>query len=197
MGFEEIMTKRVSCACGKGYVSQTIYGDDWNRIRTEKPFIECEDCSKKFYVESVFCRGSDPLNTWETHFLTPIGYPCYSGISEFQEFGKRRTYWEDEFYGYLIDNYSYSDLLAIKDEYDNKKFSSKVQGLARKICDLYKKKYKTSKTELIVFEIEKAIENYLSCSSNFEKREVIAIQERKEREMYNTEKRTVQFLLQL
>lgn len=197
MGFEEIMTKRVSCPCGRGYVSQSLYGDDWNRIRTDKPVIECNDCSKKYYVETVSCRGSDPLNTWDTHYLTPIGYPCYSGISEFQEYGKRRTYWEDDFYGYLIDNYTFSDLLCIKAEYDNKKFSSKVQGLARKICDKYKKKYKTSKTELIVFEIEKAIENYQACLSNFEKREVVAIQERKERELYNTEKRKVQFLLQL
>lgn len=197
MGFEEIMTKRVSCACGKGYVSQTIYGDDWSRIRTEKPFIECEDCSKKFYVETISCRGSDPLNTWDNHYLTPIGYPSYSGVNEIQIFGKRRTYWEDSFYGYLIDNYTLSDLLSVKSEYDKKKYSSKVQGLARKICDLYKKKHKTTKTELIAFEIEKAIENYQSCDSNFEKREIIAIQEREERKIYNSEKRKAQFLIQL
>ena len=145
MGFEEIMTKRVSCVCGKGYVLQTIYGDDWNRIRTDKPVIECKDCSKKYFVESISCSGSDPLNTWDNHYLTPIGYPRYSGVSEYQTFGKRRTYWEDSFNGYLIDNYSLSDLVAVKNEYDIKKFRSKVQGLARKICELYKKRYKTIK----------------------------------------------------
>lgn len=51
MSWEIIDTKEIKCICGKGKIKQIIKEDDgYNRIREEKPIIECEECSKKYII---------------------------------------------------------------------------------------------------------------------------------------------------
>ncbi len=56
MSWETISTKKIKCPCGKGFIEQETKGDDWNRYEDEIPVILCEDCSKKYKIESkYFC----------------------------------------------------------------------------------------------------------------------------------------------
>ena len=54
MSWETITTKKVKCPCGKGLIEQDIKGDDWNRIIETEPIIKCDDCSKKYVIESKY-----------------------------------------------------------------------------------------------------------------------------------------------
>ena len=33
MSWEEMSTSQAVCPCGKGYITQKHYGDDWNRFK--------------------------------------------------------------------------------------------------------------------------------------------------------------------
>ena len=35
-------------------IEQEIKGDDWNRIEEETPIIQCEECSKRYKIESKY-----------------------------------------------------------------------------------------------------------------------------------------------
>lgn len=52
MSWEVINTKKIKCICGKGTIIQEIIGDDWNRIEDKQPVIQCEECAKKYTIES-------------------------------------------------------------------------------------------------------------------------------------------------
>ena len=54
MSWEVINTKKIKCLCGKGTITQETIGDDWNRIEDKEPVIQCEECSKKYKIESKF-----------------------------------------------------------------------------------------------------------------------------------------------
>ena len=51
MSWEEMSTSQTVCPCGKGYITQKHYGDDWNRFKDDPIVIECEECKKKYKVE--------------------------------------------------------------------------------------------------------------------------------------------------
>lgn len=50
-------THSTVCPCGKGKITQTSYGDDWNRFKDGPMTIECEECSQKYKVEGVSHHG--------------------------------------------------------------------------------------------------------------------------------------------
>ena len=50
MSWEEMYTCSATCPCGKGRITQTTYGDDWNRYEDGPVVIECEECAKE-------CKG--------------------------------------------------------------------------------------------------------------------------------------------
>ena len=52
MSWETIRVNKIKCPCGKGTIEQEIKGDDWNRIEEETPIIKCDECSKKYKIES-------------------------------------------------------------------------------------------------------------------------------------------------
>ena len=72
MSWEEMSTSQTVCPCGKGYITQKHYGDDWNRFKDGPIVIECEECKKKYKVEEVNHYGmltSD--GSWSEYFLLP------------------------------------------------------------------------------------------------------------------------------
>lgn len=54
MSWETIRVNKIKCPCGKGTIEQEIKGDDWNRIEEETPIIQCDECSKKYKIESKY-----------------------------------------------------------------------------------------------------------------------------------------------
>ncbi len=54
MSWETITKNQIECPCGKGTIEQEIKGDDWNRIQENIPIIRCNNCSKKYIIESEY-----------------------------------------------------------------------------------------------------------------------------------------------
>lgn len=83
MSWEETGISQTVCPCGKGYITQKHYGDDWNRFEDGQVIIECEECAKKYKTETIthYARLSSD-GSWSEYFLTPKDYPAYSGTSE-------------------------------------------------------------------------------------------------------------------
>ncbi|SEU28818.1 hypothetical protein SAMN05443270_4623 [Lacrimispora sphenoides] len=46
MSWELISTNKRSCSCGKGFVIERHYMDDWNRTK-EESCLKCKDCERK------------------------------------------------------------------------------------------------------------------------------------------------------
>ena len=188
--------KKVPCPCGMGNISQTVYGDDWNRVEYAPVQIECELCSQKYKVEEEHHSSIKPHHgDWTIYYLTPVDYPAYDGISEIGVYGPKS--YDSDFSKYLIENYSFSDLTAAKSEYTKKASSSKVTGVARKICASYRRRFKTTKTALIMEQIEKAIALYQKYEGNYDQRTAISQQESNERRAYTEEKRKHQIMIDL
>ncbi len=198
MSWEEMSTKTVPCPCGKGTISQTEYGDDWNRYEYGPVEIHCPECKQKYKVESVYHPETHPGHgSWSSYFLTPIDYPAYSGIQESAIFGVAKSIADPEFSLYLVENYSFNDLIDAKSEYESKRSSAKVTGMAKQICNEHKWKFNSVKATLILTQINQAINQYSTHVGNYDQRMPVREQERKEKITYESEKRKHQIHLDL
>ena len=53
MCWEEEYIEEAVCPCGKGKIIKKNYCDDWNRYKSDNAIIECEECDKKYRVETI------------------------------------------------------------------------------------------------------------------------------------------------
>lgn len=200
MSWELSKTSKITCPCGKGYIIQEHFDDDWNRTKKDSPVIQCEECKSKYVIEEE--TYSNPYK-WEsgtitTYYLTPVDYPKYIGISEEKEYGNsHNNVYDLPFHMYLIENYSYQDLKESIEEYESKKFSSKVSGIAKRICDDHKRRFKTTKTKLVVEQLNRAINEYLTYFGTYDQRIIVRLHEEQERKKYVDEKRIHQIKLDM
>ena len=67
MSWETIKVNKINCPCGKGTIEKEIKGDDWNRIEEETPIINCDDCSKKYKIESKYFNPK-PAHDYTIYF---------------------------------------------------------------------------------------------------------------------------------
>ena len=110
MSWEEMYTCSAICPCGKGKITQTSYGDDWNRYKDGPVVIECEECAKKYRVEEVTHHGllaSD--GSWSTYYLTPKDYPEYDGPKESDLYPATLNQYQN-FPVWLIENFTEEEL---------------------------------------------------------------------------------------
>ncbi len=113
MSWEEMYTCSATCPCGKGKITQTSYGDDWNRYKDGPVVIECEECAKKYKVEEVSHHG--PLasdGSWSTYYLTPKDYPDYDGPKESDLYPAALNQYEN-FPVWLIENFTEQELRRV------------------------------------------------------------------------------------
>ena len=103
MSWEEISRKRIKCPCGRGTISQASYMDDWNRWEDGPVEIECNFCRANYEVECEH-HGMRTL-----YYLTPKGYPSYSGIKVEDIYPERYRLYEVSFEEYLMKNYTFQD----------------------------------------------------------------------------------------
>ena len=199
MSWEEVEEKRVVCPCGKGFISQKIYGDDWNRIKNGAVVIECEDCKAKYIVESKDHSSHFSWDgNWTEYFLTPIDYPPYSGIEETDIFGPiHNNLNEISFVDFIIERFSQDDLIQAKKEYVKIHNSSKVSGIAKKIRKAHKMFFNSVKCASIIAQLETAINQYASYLGSYDRRLPIRERETKERREYEIEKKKHQIRLDL
>ena len=50
MSWELDYTLKTRCPCGKGYLEQKQFSDDWNRIRVDPIIINCDSCKKQYRI---------------------------------------------------------------------------------------------------------------------------------------------------
>lgn len=198
MSWEEMPGKRIPCPCGKGFISQTKRGDDWNRIEFGTPFIECEHCADLYRIEAethyrpLASDGSSTL-----YFLTPIDYPAYSGTLMQAVYPQPADVKAVGFSGYLIRNYPYEVLTSFVEQAEKYHAASKISGAAKKIVKDHHRHFQTEKLNVLLLKVQSALEAYHTTDDNFENRDRLKRKETEERRAYTEEKRKHQILLDL
>ena len=197
MSWEEMYTRSAICPCGKGIISQKTYGDDWNRTEKGPVVIECEECSKKYKIETVSHRGllsSDGV--WHTQYLTPIDYPEYTGVKESDLYPPTVSMYSD-FSTWLIENYTEEELRESKRQIDNTTSSARLTGNAARIRDSHRKALNTVRIGEISKTVGTALRRYTDHSGNKSQREEIRRQQSIEYSAYIEEKRKHQKIIEL
>ena len=199
MSWAEMGVTRISCPCGKGTISQSHYGDDWNRFKDGPVLIECEECKRKYRVESECnCSYHPGHGDSMAYYLTPLDYPPYMGICENTVFGSlHHNISQISFADYLIENYSLQDLIVAKEDYSVKHSSAKVDGVAKQICRDHKRFFNSVKACSIISYLETAVCSYAMYHGSYDQRIIVRKEERAEREKYNSEKRKHQVKIKL
>ena len=197
MSWEEMYTLTADCPCGNGRIVQKVYGDDWNRFEDGPVVIECADCGKKYKIETITHYGrlaSDGY--WNTHYLTPIDYPDYSGIKEAEIYPPKANPYYD-MPSWLIENYTMEELSSVLSQLKSTTSSAKLTGIAASIREMHRKAKKTVRLGMIIQTVEFAMKNYPNYVGNKRQRDVIRKREEKEREEYTLEKRKFQKVITL
>lgn len=190
MGWEEMSTSQTSCHCGKGYITQNHYSDDWNRYEDDPVVIECGDCKKKYIVkEEPHCGMLTSDGSWSEYFLLPIDFPEYNGPSETATYGaSANPNWD--FTGWLIQHLTEAELKETEEQLHGVKASSKLTGNAAYICKEHKSALKTLRVSAILASVEKALSAYPEYVGNKQQREEISIKEEAAKNIYFEGRRT-------
>jgi hypothetical protein len=186
MSWEELYTRKMICPCGKGYLTQTTYGDDWNRYKEGPIHIECEICNKNYRVE-----GS---------FLIPYDYPAYSGTRVSTMYPTKTdmfNMYNRDFVEYLIISYDYEELLEAKENMIECGAYKKLDGISKRIASEYKSQFNSQRVASIVEKVDVSIEQYHEYNGNHEARKIIAKQEEQEYALYRKEKAKYQIPIRL
>ena len=197
MSWEEMYTRLAICPCGNGKITQTSYGDDWNRYQDGPITIECKECAKKYRIEEAVHRGlltSD--GSWSAYYLTPIDYPDYEGPKESDLYPAAVSQYQD-FSVWLIENYTEDELRDVLEQLKNTTSSAMLTGIAVGICKAHKKAKKTVRVSEIKKTIETAVEKYPKHNGNKMQREEIRKKESDGRAAYKKEKRKYQTIIDL
>ena len=187
MSWEEMGTSSVPCPCGKGKITRTDFGDDWNRFREEIK-IDCPACKAKY---KLVCRSyyKHAGDSGEVYYLIEKGYPEYSGIRLHDVFPEDVGIDKLPFDIYLIKSYSLKDLQSAIAELRQKTAVSTLCGIAAEIAKQHKKAFKSARITVLRSYVQSACENYDLYLDNKNNRIPVEQQERAEREAYNIERR--------
>lgn len=197
MSWEEMYTRSTVCPCGKGRITQKTYGDDWNRYEEGAVAIECEECVKKYKIETVTHHGllsSDGV--WSTHYLTPIDYPEYTEIRENDMYPPAVSMYDD-FPTWLVENFTENELTEVKHQIERTTSSARLIGNAARIRDSHRKALCTVRIGEILKNVDAALRIYPDHSGNKLQREEVRKQYKAEYSAYTEEKRKHQRAIEL
>ncbi|MBR5638059.1 MAG: hypothetical protein IKW81_14150 [Pseudobutyrivibrio sp.] len=198
MRMEESYTSYASCPCGKGKIFQKHYeGVDWYSEEDGPVTIDCRDCNSKFVIEEESRSG--PLlsdHRRNAYYLTPIGYPRYEGPEVIKAFPKI-TYTNENFVGWLIENYTEESLNNALNQINNASSSKMLKGIAAQISNIHKKACHSVRLNKIKEAIELSILQYNSYNNgNYLQRQQVLLKEEIARSTYKEEKRKHQILIE-
>ena len=189
MSWEEMLTRSAPCPCGKGTITQTEFGDDWNRSEYGPVEIHCPECEKKYRVDCAF--HYDP-RAWKgsttSYYLLPIDYPEYDGITLDAVYPQPFHIYEVPFTEYLIKNYTYAELQDAYAVMQAKTAFTALTGISAKIGKDCKGHYRTTRLKIIRPLVGDAVNKYHTYEDNYENRARICEQERAARTVYEQEK---------
>lgn len=76
MSWELDFTLKTRCPCGKGYLEQKQFSDDWNRIRVDPIIINCNSCKKQYcIIEKSFPERKPKRGFTEEYYICKIDDP--------------------------------------------------------------------------------------------------------------------------
>lgn len=191
MSWEEMSRKSIECPCGRGMNSQASYMDDWNRWEDGPVEIECDFCRENYEVECEH-HGTRTL-----YYLTPKGYPSYSGIKLEDIYPEMYRLYDVSFEEYLMKNYTFQDLNSSYAEMQRVGAVSRLNGVSQSICSDHKRKFGSVRVKDIIPKIQWAIRNYARCPDNKANRNIVAAKERIEYQEYLAEKRKHQIRISI
>lgn len=187
MSWEITGTESVSCPCGKGTITRTDYGDDWNRFQ-EEISIECQVCKEKYdlITNHYYKHAGD---SGEVHYLLEKGYPEYTGTRLRDVFPDTVSIEELPFDVYLIKVFSLKDLTTALIELNSKTAVSELTGIAADIAKRHKRAFHSARIAVLRNYVQEAFGNYDNYPDNKDRRIPIERQEEQERSAYNAERR--------
>ena len=198
MSWEKMSESQIKCPCGKGRIYQEHYMDDWNRYKDSGAIIDCPECSKKYKIEAEHHTSYKPYHgDWDVFYLTPIDYPAYTGFRAASLYGGRKNIFSCEFETYLIENYTDTELNEVASQLASVTSSAKLSGMAKRVREDHKLKFKTVKIQLIRERVSKANLRYNFVSGNKVQRMEAEEREQVEYNAYMEEKRKYQIRLDL
>lgn len=157
VSYEPVSKKVIDCPCGKGYIIDEYYSNDWNQSKN-KINIGCQFCKKDFHIESLHVLHGD--HVVENYYLVP------NGETIIRNFGKNNIlYFPDQ----LCLNYPLKDLIKSFNEVCSHTNISKLhESNAKSIAKMCKNALGTAKIQIVRENLHKAIQMYNSLSVNFD-----------------------------
>lgn len=160
--------RREKCPCGKGYVVQVIRSNDWNQYEEGTPYIECEECKRKYKVVSIHYFELPWKGNGIAYYLVPMDLADdaqyeheYTSINPY-------VFARKDFPKYLICSYSLSGLNDAADELAQISSCSRVDGILHHIVKDRRCYLHSCKKADLMKDLQIAIKNY-NDGPNFEK----------------------------
>lgn len=171
----DVDIKKIQCPCGKGHIVQEIRSDDWGRSEDGQPYIECEECKKKYKVVSIHYFELPWKGNGISYFLVPIDLKddaiyenVYSNIESY-DFVKK------DFAKYLIYSYKLVDIKEALEQIQAISSCNSANGSLFRIVKDRRKFLRTCKKKELLSDLLNAVNNY-DKGANYQ-----LIQEEKER----------------
>lgn len=160
--------KREKCPCGKGYLAQEVRSDDWNRYEEGTPYIECEECKKKYKVVSIHFFELPWKRDGTAYYLVPIDLNDDAVYEHEFSLIQPYTFARNDFPKYLICSYLHIDLQAAENELRKISNCSLAKGTLSSIVKERRYYLKSCQKSDLLKDLEQAIDRY-NEGANYEK----------------------------
>ena len=163
----DVVEHKIVCPCGKSHIIQETRSDDWGRCESDKPFIACDECKKKYKILSISYFTMPWKGDGITYYLVPIDLnddavyeDKYSKIAPYEFAGT-------DFPKYMICSYSIDNLKGALHELQEITSCSAAKGTLQRIVKERKRYLGSCKRKDLLADIEVAIEKY-NDGANYE-----------------------------
>lgn len=165
MSYELDSTRKMKCPCGKGYIVEKNYSDDWGRFKNDFSII-CNDCKEKYHIEKWSYTKPDGEYV-SISYLVPNGQSI--NYIDYFPYNLKDT----PFYIQLCMKNKKIDLLQAYNVLKVSKYFSRLEDeKAIYICKMAECALRTVKLKIILPHVIEAIKNYDDVENNYEKNEI-------------------------
>lgn len=159
--------KRERCPCGKGYLVQEIRSNDWNQYEKGTPYIECEECKKKYKVISLYFYQPKWKDDGIAYYLIPKDFEDPNYENKYRSMCPW-SFASRDFPKFLICSYSESNLKDALNELNQISNCSLADGILSEVAKDRKRYLRSCKKVDLMADLKQALEKYDDVP-NFEK----------------------------
>lgn len=160
--------RREKSPCGKGFVVQEERSNDWGQYEEGVPYIECDECKKKYKVVSIHFFEPAWKGNGTAYYLVPIDFTDdaqyeheYASINPY-------AFARTNFPKYLVCSFSLVDLKDAADELGQITNCSMAKGALSCVVKDRKSYLRSCKKADLQKDLEQAIAEYYG-GPNYEK----------------------------